>query len=402
MTVSNAYRIGLTRPALPATHAQPGTEPWLRQQVEMLQRQLVTQSLTDRDRQAVTEIVRLGMRPDVLDALRGRRDPQVAVRDLATRYAFAALMVEGRPIHDLDALSWTLVQYTLDDIHRRAAGMAPQLQANPLQADDGLFLALCKEISYYTLRKPLGAHINTKLRFYESDVRRAMRQIKHLVTRPEIKKPFLAHVAALDVPAELKAQLQHIAEKGRLAGTHYEEIVRFFGRPDTVAFVKRFASAVQTARTLYAEEEYEGICWQGKRRLPSERRQGYLEAALNYYKRLEDVSLDAFRQTSGGEEDPDWYEVLPPAADDDFGRANVNALHKEPFEVSVTRNALEARPDDPLWQAGALLFIRRLSPADVVAQGLATRETVAAVQERMEALRADPEVWHAWMASRLG
>ena len=50
MAVSNAYRIGLTRPALPATHAQPWTEPWLRQQVEMLQRQLVTQSLTDWDR----------------------------------------------------------------------------------------------------------------------------------------------------------------------------------------------------------------------------------------------------------------------------------------------------------------------------------------------------------------
>lgn len=401
MTVVSASRIKCSQ-ASQVADTQPWTESWLRQQVQALQQQMVALPLTGCDHQAIAEIVKLGMQPDVLVALRQRRDPSIAVRDLATRYAFAALMVEGRAIYDLDALSQVLVQGTLDDIHRRAARMTRELTVDPLQADDGLLLAICRGISHHTLHRPIGAHINAKLKLYESDVRRAMRQIVHLVTRPEVRGPFLAHVTTVEVSEELRAQLRQMAEKGRLEGTNYEEVIRFFSRPETVAFVKRFASTVQTARTLYAEEEYEGIPWQGRRRLPGARRQGYLEAALNYYKRLADVSLDAPRTTPGGDEDADWYELLPEViADDDCDWAGVDALHRESFEAWITRHALEACPDDPLWQAGAQLFTHGLSPDEIAARGLADVETLTAVQERIEALRADPEVWHAWMAARL-
>jgi hypothetical protein len=70
--------------------------------------------------------------------------------------------------------------------------------------------------------------------------------------------------------------------------------------------------------------------------------------------------------------------------------------------VWVTRHALEIRPHDPLWQAGELLFIRRLSLDEIEAQGLADHETLIAVQERIEALRANTDVWNAWMATTMG
>lgn len=403
MTISSAYRVGFKQPISQATSAQQWTKPWLRQAVARLQRQVVGQPQNDHDRCVIEEIVNLGMQPDLLAALRQRHDPQEAVRDLATRYAFAALMVEGRPVYELDTLSSTLIQHTLNDVRQRAARLVRRLKVNPLQADDGLLLSICRTISHYTLHKPMGAHISTKLKLYESDVRRAMRQIRHLVTRPDITASFLTYVSEVDTPEGLKDQLRQIAEEGKLEGVDYEAVIRFFARPETVAFVKRFAGTVQTARTLYTEEEYAEIAWRGKRRLPDKRRQGYLEIALAYYKRYQDVSLDAPRKTQHGDDDADWYEVLPQmAADDDLAWTRVNALHKESFEVWVTRHALDTRPHDPLWQAGELLFVQGLSPDEIEAQGLADHETLAAVRERVEALQANTDVWHAWMATTMG
>jgi hypothetical protein len=225
---------------------------------------------------------------------------------------------------------------------------------------------------------------------YESAVSRAMRQIEHLVKYPEITGPFAIHVMDAAVPDVFKAQLLQLARGGGRAGLNYEAVIRFFALPDTVEFVKQFADTVQTARTLYAEDEYDGVAWRGRRRLPARRRQGYLEAALSRIERGREVSLDTeeFDLHDLVEAQPVW-----PSAD---------SMHRESFEVWITQHALEARPDDLLWQAGALLFIHDLPPDEIVARGLATRETLAAVQKRMEALQADPDTWRAWMTTTIG
>jgi hypothetical protein len=392
----------LPRPTGPLVWAEPA----LGQAVEALQEQVFREldpgpdGRSADDRRVVEEIVSLGMQPDILDALRGRSDPHEAVRDLATRYAFEALMVKGRALHELDPLSQALVLHTLDVIYKRARQVAKRTGEDPLDEDPDLSLSICRSLSRYVPRKPMGAHISWKLRHCENAVRRAMRQIENLVKRPEVTGPFVAYV--LDGPAldALKAQLLQLARGGGRRGLDYEAVVRFFALPETVAFVKRFAATVQTARTLYAEDEYAGIAWQGRRRLPTARRQGYLEAAIAKLNRPQNVSLDASEEDA--DDGSDWHDVIPDAAAVNRAWGRVDSLHNESFERWITRHAMEAQPHDPLWRTAELRFIQGLTPDEIVAQGLADRETLAAVQRRVDAFRADPDAWHVWASTTMG
>jgi uncharacterized protein YerC len=290
------------------------TEALIRPAVEALQRQLSQHSGPAADgsqpedesrRLAVVEaLVRLGTQPEILDALCQRLDPEEAIHDLATRYAFAALMVEGRPFHELDPMSQTLVQHTLTLIYERAAQVARRTGEDPLDEDPGLLLSICRCLSRYVPRRPIGAHISWKLRHYEGSVSRAMRQIENLVKRPEVSGPFAEYVLTTDLPDAFKAQLLQLARGGGRGGINYEAVIRFFAQPATVAFVKRFADTVQTARTLYDEQEYYEIPWRGQRRLPAKRRQGYLDAALASLEQQHEVSLDA--------DDLDVHDLLHP------------------------------------------------------------------------------------------
>jgi len=267
--------------------------------VEALYRQTLKHSMaslsdrgTSERRAVVGEIVALGMQPEILAALRGRKDPDEAIPDLVTRYAFAALMLDGRAFHELDLLSQAMIQHTLNVIYKRAYQVARRMGEDPLDEDPGLLLSLCKCLSRYVPRKPIGAHIQWKLEHYEGAVSRAIRQIENLVKRPEVAGAFVAYVLETALPDELKAQLLQMARGGGRTGLDYKATIRFFALPATVEFVKGFAGTVQTARTLYDEEEYEGIAWHGKRRLPAKRRQGYLETALNRLERRQEASLD--------------------------------------------------------------------------------------------------------------
>jgi hypothetical protein len=242
------------------------------------------------------------MQPDVLAALRERRDRQEAVRDLATRCAFAALMEQGHAVYELGPLYQALIQHTLDTIYERARQVEARVGEDPLDEEPGLLHSVCKSLSRYVPRKPMGAHLTWKLNHYESAVSRALRQIEHLVKLPQVTGQFVAHVLDALVPDVFKGELLQLARGGGRTGVNDEAVIRFFALPATVAFVKQFADSVQTARTLYAEEEYEGIAWQGKRRLPASRRQGYVEAALARLERLEEVSLDT--------EDVDLHDLV--------------------------------------------------------------------------------------------
>jgi hypothetical protein len=248
----------------------------------------------------------------------------------------------------------------------------------------------------------MGSHLQWKLEHCESAVSRAMRQIKHLLTRPEVTEPFvgflLDELSASVAGPELKAQLLQVARGGGLRGIDYEATIRFFAHPEVVAFVKRFAETVQTARTLYVEEEYVEIAWKGRRRLPRGRRQGYLDEALAEVERPHNFRLDGY---DDADEDTDGRHEL-------LGRAPVSPaaersrrLRGENFEAWVTCCALEARPEDPLWQVAQWLYIEGLSNEEVVARGLAERKMVEAVREYLAALRADENVWHLWMATTL-
>jgi len=274
------------------------TESLLRRSVEQLFRQALEHEDRDLDgmEAAADALVELGLRPKVFEALCQRRDPQEAVRDLATRYAFAQLMIENRRFQDLDPLSRMMIRHTLDVIYKRAFQVAERTGEDPLDEDPGLLISICKCLSHYVPRKPLRAHITWKLRHYEGAVSRAMRQIENLVRRPEVTKSFAALVIEASLPDTFKAQLLQMARGGGRAGLDYGAVIRFFARSSTVSWVKRWADTVQTARTLYCEEEYEGIPWRGPRRLPRRRRQGYLEAALASLARRDEVSLDT----------PDW------------------------------------------------------------------------------------------------
>jgi hypothetical protein len=280
----------VTAPSQFAGHAA-WTEASLRQAVEALQRQMSQRS--GASGAVVEDIVRLGLQPDVLAALQQRRDPEEAIRDLATRHAFAAIMGQGRPFHALDGLSQALIQRTLDLIYRRADEVAERTGEDPLDEDAGLLLSLCESLSRYVPKKPMGAHISWKLHHYEGAVRRAMRQIEHLVGLPELAAALPGYILEAALPEVVKARLLSWLRGSDQAGLTCEAIVRFFALPATVEFVKRFAGTVQTARTLYAEEEYEGIAWHGPRRLPERRRQGYLEAALASLERRDEESLDS-------------------------------------------------------------------------------------------------------------
>lgn len=395
ITVQNlGQRVGQRREPSGAL-AHPWSAAWLAECLLNLQHEVLRRRPTSDERAVVEKIIALAQQPDVLAALRKRKDPQEAARDLVIRYAFQLMLAEGWDSAALDALSRAMIQRTLDVIYKRAAQVARKVGEDPLSAEPELLLRLCESLARHTLHQPVGAHIQWKLEHYEGAVSRAMRQIKHLVTRPEVTEAFVAFVLAADTPeapAVLKAQLLHLARGGGLTGLDYAATIAFFAEPATVAFVKIFAKTVQTARTFYAEDEYTGIPWRGQRRLPQRRRQGYLEAALAQLARKEDESLDSEDfdlHSSVGEQ---GYEATEDQA---------NLLHRETFAVWLTRRALDARPDDGLWQAGRHRYIDGRSCAEIVARGLADQATLDALQMRVDALRADPEIWHLWVQSAI-
>lgn len=372
------------------------TEAGLCRIVDRLYQRICPQTSPMERRATVDAIVALGMQPEIRKALEGRRDPGIAAKDLATSYAFKVLLEQGRAIGRLDPLSQALIVATLDLIHKRAEKLSARLGENPLEEDHGLLLAICKGLAGYVPRFPMGFYITWKLKRYEGTTSRAMRQVKNLMRHPEVTEAFVAYLLEADAPGELKGWLAAYArgDNDALRGVKYADVIRFFAQPETVAFVKGFAATVQTARTLYAEEEYEGIAWQGKRRLPAGRRQGYLDTALA---RLVQDNLQSL-------DDPtlvDWYDTLEGEAQDPGAGLDGLCLRRVSFERWVTRQALDARPDDPLWQAASLLYEQGLRPAEAVARGLAGAETLAAARTRVEALQADPDVWGAWMASTL-
>lgn len=378
----------------PAARAARWNEEDLRRAVELLQRRALGHGVAV-PAAVVDAIVRLGLQPDVQAALRGRNDPEEAVRDLATRYAFQALMVDGQSFDALDPLSQALISRTLDLIYKRARQVAEHSGEDPLDEDLGLLLSICKSLAHYVPKKPMGAHISWKLRHYEGAVSRAMRQIENLVRYPEVTEAFVAYVLDAPVPDVLKAHLLQLARGGGRSGVEPEAVIRFFALPATVAFVRRFASSVQTARTLYDAEEYAGLPWQGRRRLPAGHRQGYLEAALARCERRNEVSLDT--------EDYDLHDLARPARATELSTSpQPEALRRESFERWLTRRALDERPEDRLWQTAGQLYVHGLTADEIVARGLAGEEEVTAARQRVEALCANTDVWQVWLAATLG
>lgn len=372
----------------------------IRETLEALQHQALTNPATAQDARAVAASVALALQPAVFAALQQRRDFQEAVRDIATRYAFHRLLIEGVALGELDGLSRALIRRVFDVIEKRARQVARKRGENPLDVEPDLLLSISKSLARYVPRKPMGGHIQWKLEHYESAVSRAMRQVKHLVTRPEVTEAFVDYVLDAEAPPMLKAQLLQLARGGGLRGMNYAETIHFFARPETVSFVKSFAATIQTAHTLYAEVEYADIPWRGKRQLPRDRRQGYLDMALAELERPTEVWLD--RQ--GDDDDADnasRHECIPDAEAHRQQESWGNLLHREPFEVWLTRQALAARPDDPLWQVGRWLYLEAVAPAAVVERGLADAATVVALQTRVATLHADPEVWQTWLETRM-
>ncbi len=361
---------------------------------------------------ALSEIVRLGMQPEIQAALRGRGDLDEAIRDLATRYAFGQLMTEDQPYETLDALAQALIQRTLTQVYAHAGRLEASFGENPLDEDPGLLLSLCRTVAGYVPHKPIGGHIAWKLAHYEGAVSRAMRQIENLVCTPAVTEGFVALVLAAELPetirqrveetgadgvAVFKARLALLARGGGRRGLDPVATIRFFALPATVAFVKGFAATVQPARTLYTEEEYSILPWAGKRALPRQRRQGYLEAAL--------WQLERQQQAKGGVLPPDGDELEEaddPALADPAAPAHLAAaLRSRSFERWVVETALEHRPDDPFWRAAELRYVRRLSTAEILRTGLADGATLEAVAARMAALRADDDLWQSWLEGTL-
>lgn len=390
-------------------------ETQLRRRVVALSGRLLGGAWTADARQmrAISAIVHLGAQPTMQTALRGRTDLDEATRDLATRYAFERLMTDGQPYETLDPLSQRLVQRTLTRLYAQAERQADSFGENPLDEDPGLLLSLCRSIAGYVPHKPLGGHLTWKLAHYEGAVSRAMRQIENLVRTPAVTEAFVAFVLAAELPeticarceevggaaggAAFKARLALLARGGGRSGLDPVATIRFFALPATVAFVKGFAATVQPARTLYAEEEYAALPWAGKRALPRERRQGYLEAALWQLERQQQARSGALPLEP---DEPD--EADDPARADPTAQAPLAAaLRSRTFERWVVETALEHRPDDPFWRAAELRYVRQLPAATILAAGLADEPTLEAIAVRLAELRADDDLWQSWLEATL-
>lgn len=367
---------------------------------------------SDMQRAAHAAIVRQSEHADVQAALCERWDVDVAIADLATGYAFARLMLEGLPFFKLDPLSRTLIQRTLKQIYARAERLEVSFGENPLDEDPGLLLSLCHSLANYVPRKPMASHIAWKLAHYEGAVSRAMRQIENLVRTPAVTASFVAFVLDAELPAEIrqrteelsadgvanfKARLVLLARGGGRRGLDPVATIRFFALPATVAFIKGFAATVQPARTLYAEEEYAALTWAGKRSLPRKRRQGYLEAALWQLERQQQAKSGTLDLEPDELDDPDAAPAADPAAQEML----TTALRDRSFERWVVETALERRPADPFWRAAELLYVRRLTMAEIFAAGLADAATLEAVVARLAELRADDDLWQSWLEATL-
>ncbi|MBN2001738.1 MAG: hypothetical protein JXA21_00160 [Anaerolineae bacterium] len=393
MSVATACKVKKPPLVKSRVHAGDWTEPGLRQSLWRLFHETVGAPPIDPlDKQALEAMMHLTSQPAIQQALQQRRerDRTIVLRDVATRYAFAQLYQQRRSICELDALSRSLIRRTLDSIYHHAARIAQQIGEDPLDVDPELWLYFCKSIATYVPRKPLDAHIAWKLQHYESAVSRAMRQIKTLTTHPAITEAFVAYVLESSAPMELQAHLLQIARGGGLRGADYAAIIRFFAAPETLSFVKRFASTVQTAYTLYARSEYNDVIWRG-RKLRANVRWGYLEAALAQLQPATEESLDA-----------DTFDLHSLVADaQDVGMSASEQLHRESFEVWIARCAHEHYPEDPLWQVAYWRYVAQLAPEAILAQGLATPDLLATAQAHIETLRADADIWRLWLQSRI-
>ncbi len=362
---------------------------------------------------ALTEIVHLGLQPTMQAALRGRLDADEAVSDLATRFAFQQLMTEGRPCEALDPLSQALIRRTLTRLYAQADALERSFGENPLDEDQGLLVSLCRSVAGYVPHKPLGGHIAWKLAHYEGAVSRASRQIENLVRTPAVTEDFVAFLLAAELPEEIrlrceetggtdgvpafKARLALMARGGGRSGLDPVATIRFFALPATVAFVKRFAATVQPARTLYAEEEYAGLAWAGKRALPREHRQGYLEAALWQLERQQQARSGTLLLDPDVRDESADPSKIDPASQDRLAAA----LRSRTFERWVVETALEHRPVDPFWRAAELLHVRRLTHAEILRAGLADAATLEAVAARLAELAANDDLWQSWLEATL-
>lgn len=390
-----------------STPRAAGAEAWARQAIADLQRELTGSE----NQQASEAILAFASQPAIWDALCQRPDRHVAVQDLIVRRAFEMLYSQKRSIHDLDLLSQHLVTHTLDLIERLAEEAGQRYGLNPLEADDRLLFELGEQISRHTLHKSLAAHIRFRLSRPEDPVREFMQKFQYLVTQPEVSEAFVAFAATVRLPRGFVAQLRRLATdddalkpderlaaefRARLQATARgdkglapapEAVVRFFALPETVAFVKGFAHCRQTARALYAAEEYEDIPWQGKRRLQCTLRQGFLERALDQVVSRHLDSLDA------GE--GDRHELIGVAEDESLPDIRLG----DSLAEWITRTALGVAPEDPLWRASKLLFVDKLAPETITRQRLASTEALASAQAQMQALLANPAVQQAWHAA---
>lgn len=409
----------MLNPTLSARHSAPASE-WtaelLRKRLVALSRRLLgrTDAWTADPHllRALGEIVCLGQQPDMLAALRTRQDPDEAIADLATGHAFARLMQDGLPFQQLGPLAQALIQRTLTQIYARAERLERSFGENPLDEDSGLLLSLCRSLAGYVPRKPLAGHIAWKLAHYEGAVSRAMRQIENLTRDPLVTEAFVAFVLAAELPEEIrrrveetgadgvaafKARLALLARGGGRRGLDPVATIRFFALPATVAFVKGFATTLQPARTLYADEEYTALAWAGKRALPHQRRQGYLEAALWQLERQQQAKSGTLDLEPDELDDPDAAPATDPAAQEMLAKT----LRDRSFERWVVETALEQRPADPFWRAAALRYVRRLTTAEILAAGLADAATLEAVAARLAELRADDDLWQSWLEATL-
>jgi hypothetical protein len=363
------------------------------------------------DRALLADLTAWARQPQMRDALDGRKDPAVALRDLAAGYAFKRLYADRVPFEALPAPLRRLVRQTLDTVHRRADAWARVFGEHPFDEDPNNLAKLCEELAGFVPRRPLAVHIDTKIRHYESAVSRAMRQIEYLAQRAEVRDAFVAFVLALELPRDLRERLEEVggangvalfkarlalmARKGGRKDLDPVATIRLFALPETIAFVMRYAGALETARSLYADEEAADVPWTGKRQPRRNRRTGYIEAALMQL----DRSQRSLGQVEPDEDDDEAAPALPSLArlaDPRAEAAFAAALRSRTFEQWVVETALEAAPDDPRWRTAEALFVRHLTGAEIVAAGLANERGIADARAAVNALRANQEVWDAW------